>query len=99
HQAERADSPVSANPSEPSELLASAQLAEQANWLSSLSLLIDICVAGTGGPRPVAVLRKEIEDLDKEIAQLLQQQYPRRWYCTRPSRASTGGKAEPSTRT
>ncbi|KAI0568622.1 hypothetical protein Alg130_12025, partial [Pyrenophora tritici-repentis] len=32
-----------ANPSEPSELLASAQLAEQANWLSSLSLLIDIC--------------------------------------------------------
>ncbi|KAI0607941.1 hypothetical protein TUN205_07793, partial [Pyrenophora tritici-repentis] len=31
------------NPSEPSELLASAQLAEQANWLSSLSLLIDIC--------------------------------------------------------
>ncbi|KAI0575773.1 hypothetical protein TUN199_10292, partial [Pyrenophora tritici-repentis] len=43
HQAERADSPVSANPSEPSELLASAQLAEQANWLSSLSLLIDIC--------------------------------------------------------
>ncbi|KAF7565243.1 hypothetical protein PtrM4_046770 [Pyrenophora tritici-repentis] len=30
-----------ANPSEPSELLASAQLAEQANWLSSLSLLID----------------------------------------------------------
>ncbi|KAF7569283.1 hypothetical protein A1F97_02588 [Pyrenophora tritici-repentis] len=56
-------------------------------------------IAGTGGPRPVAVLRKEIEDLDKEIAQLLQQQYPRRWYCTRPSRASTGGKAEPSTRT
>ncbi|KAI0569466.1 hypothetical protein Alg130_11634, partial [Pyrenophora tritici-repentis] len=39
-----------ANPSEPSELLASAQLAEQANWLSSLSLLIDICVIGPGAP-------------------------------------------------
>ncbi|KAI1683438.1 Dimer-Tnp-hAT dimerization containing protein [Pyrenophora tritici-repentis] len=36
-----------ANPSEPSELLASAQLAEQANWLSSLSLLIDICGRAT----------------------------------------------------
>ncbi|PWO24290.1 RPC34, DNA-directed RNA polymerase III, partial [Pyrenophora tritici-repentis] len=35
---------------EPSELLASAQLAEQANWLSSLSLLIDICVIWTLSP-------------------------------------------------
>ncbi|PWO19672.1 fungal cellulose binding domain containing protein, partial [Pyrenophora tritici-repentis] len=33
---------------EPSELLASAQLAEQANWLSSLSLLIDICAYKPG---------------------------------------------------
>ncbi|KAF7567844.1 Dimer-Tnp-hAT multi-domain protein [Pyrenophora tritici-repentis] len=38
-----------ANPSEPSELLASAQLAEQANWLSSLSLLIDICGGNNKG--------------------------------------------------
>ncbi|KAF7576418.1 hypothetical protein PtrM4_006580 [Pyrenophora tritici-repentis] len=43
-----------ANPSEPSELLASAQLAEQANWLSSLSLLIDICVAQPIERRPAA---------------------------------------------
>ncbi|KAI1562223.1 UbiH 2-polyprenyl-6-methoxyphenol hydroxylase, partial [Pyrenophora tritici-repentis] len=42
-----------ANPSEPSELLASAQLAEQANWLSSLSLLIDIC----GNKRSVVTYR------------------------------------------
>ncbi|KAF7570517.1 hypothetical protein PtrM4_105190 [Pyrenophora tritici-repentis] len=41
-----------ANPSEPSELLASAQLAEQANWLSSLSLLIDICVCASHAHPP-----------------------------------------------
>ncbi|KAI0570993.1 hypothetical protein Alg130_11034, partial [Pyrenophora tritici-repentis] len=62
HQAERADSPVSANPSEPSELLASAQLAEQANWLSSLSLLIDICANNSvGAPFKKRILDRKID--------------------------------------
>ncbi|KAI1529584.1 repeatmulti-domain protein [Pyrenophora tritici-repentis] len=52
-----------ANPSEPSELLASAQLAEQANWLSSLSLLIDICDDETQADHLIIKSRLENEDL------------------------------------